>query len=120
MGNSISDSEIFVDCLCGTTAFGDRPDDERLPAAHIARGENTGDGTRIISLGGNIPASVERYAELLDHTQFDGACEPKREQHEIGLNHEFGSGERIECGRGAHAHRVELCYVTVCVAREFG
>ncbi len=54
--------------LGGAAAFGDGPDDERLAAAHVARGENAGNGTAVIPFRGDVAAGIELDAELLEHS----------------------------------------------------
>src|SRR5438309_3654527 len=76
----------FVDGTGTLAAFADRPDDERLTAPHIARGEDLGHrGAVVERVGANVAARVELYTGLLDHPGPAGAQKPRRQQDEISL-----------------------------------
>ncbi|ABA48089.1 hypothetical protein BURPS1710b_3715 [Burkholderia pseudomallei 1710b] len=85
--------QVRVDRARALAAFADRPDDERLAAAHVARGEHLVDRrvVRAIALGARarVAARVLRDAERLEHGR-GRLRETHREQHEVGLDLELG------------------------------
>src|SRR5882672_4570037 len=75
-------------------AFADRPHDERLPAAHVARGKNLGNRSDVaaFSIGRRlgVTARVLLDAERLEHGRHR-RNESHREKHEVGGQHRFRS-----------------------------
>ena len=92
----------------GFAAFGDGPDDQRLAAAHVAGGEDAGDGGHVVGVGSNVAAAVERHAQLLDGAVLRGSGEAHGEQDKVGVEGEFGAGDGREIGRRADADGVQL------------
>src|SRR5206468_6963639 len=73
-------------------AFANRPDDERLAAAHVTGGENLGHrGSIVIGVRLDVRARVAVDAELLEHSWANGTDEAHRQEHEIRLELEFAA-----------------------------
>src|SRR5580700_1937126 len=84
-------------------ALADRPDDERLAAAHVAGRENLVDRCPVaLGVGLDIAAPVERELERLDHAFVHRMDEARRKQHKVGRDLEFGARDRLELGIAAH------------------
>ena len=103
----------LVDRVRGLAAFADRPDHQRLAAAHVAGGEDLVErGLVVVGVGLDVAARVEREPERLDHALVHRMHEAHRQQHEIGLDLELGAGDRLELVVDAHAvqllHRAVL------------
>src|SRR6202008_4752584 len=78
-------------------AFADGPDDQRLAAAHVAAREDLGVAGLIPQgVREDVAALVQLEAEVLDHPLLHRAEEAHGEQHEIGLELELGTGDRLE------------------------
>src|SRR5471030_3522429 len=62
--------QSLVDRPRALPAFADRPDDERLTAAHVAGGEQLGNrGLVVLNVGGDVAARIERHARLLEQAR---------------------------------------------------
>ncbi len=89
--------EMDVHRARGLSALPDGPDDERLAAAAVARGEHAGlAGREIARISCNISARVQRNAEILEQRCRWRACEAHREQNEIGGNFERTAGDLLD------------------------
>src|SRR5438093_12173155 len=62
--------QVVVDAPGGVAAFGDRPDDERLAAAHISRREYARDTRHLVAVRLHVAASVQLDAELFERVAF--------------------------------------------------
>ena len=60
----------LVDPVGGLTAFGDGPDDQALPARHVARSEDLGIFVLLDSFDSHVLGPVEIDAKLLEQTPF--------------------------------------------------
>src|SRR6185437_7985864 len=81
-----------VDRMRALASLAYRPHDERLPAAHVAGGENLRHaGSVVVGIRLDVRARVAIDAELLDKTRVTGTREPHREQYEVGLHLEFAA-----------------------------
>ena len=79
----------------GLAAFADRPHHERLAAAHVAGCKHLRVGALISQdVGLDVAALVELEPERLDHAFVHGMHEAHRQQHQIGVELEFGAGDR--------------------------
>src|SRR5690606_22553052 len=86
----------FVDGPGGLAAFADRPDDEALPAAHVAAGEDVRLARGVASrAGGDIAASVQSDARAVEQTAALGAGEAHREQDQVGPQREFAAFDLV-------------------------
>src|SRR5690348_11378184 len=85
--------QISVDRMRALAPFADRPYNERLAAPHVAGSKDVWK-VRAVIVGArlHVRSRVALDAELLDDASFARSGEPHREQHEIGLDREFGAG----------------------------
>src|ERR1022692_538122 len=63
--------QVLVDVAGGVAAFGDGPDDQGLAAAHVAGGEDAGDGGHVVPAGDGghvVPAGVDVATEVELHS----------------------------------------------------
>ena len=85
--------KIGVHSIGAFSAFGNCPDDEALPAAHIARSEYLFDcgavrACVVAEICLHVAPRIELQAgffKLFNHAAFLRAQEPHGEQHQIGL-----------------------------------
>src|SRR5205814_280117 len=94
--------------------FADRPDDKRLPASHIACGENAGDAGHFLGVGGDIAAFVDCDAELVEHAISLGSEEAHCKQDKIGVQSEFRPGDFLHIAAFEFdADSVKLCDLAI-------
>src|SRR5690606_18850749 len=73
-------------------AFANRPDDQRLSAAHVAAGENLVLGSGVAQrIGVDVSAVGETYAGLVEHSGLLRAEETHRQEDQIGGEHELAA-----------------------------
>src|SRR4051794_25340344 len=92
-------AQVAIDSGSRFAPFGDRPDDQRLAAAHVARREDSRDARHVIRIRMDVPAEIELHAELLDESMLYGSREAHRKQHQIAIEREFGSRDGLELRR---------------------
>src|SRR5581483_8254398 len=57
--------EIEIDRARGLAAFGDRPNHERLTAAHVARSEDARHGRHLVLVSFDVAARIEFHSKLI-------------------------------------------------------
>src|SRR5207247_10361517 len=67
--------------------------DEGLAAGHVAGSEDAGNVRHFVGVSGDVTAFIDGDAELGEHPVAFGTEKSHREEHEIGINREFGSGD---------------------------
>ena len=74
-------------------AFADRPDHQRLAAAHVAAGEDLGRAGLVVgqSAALTLPRASSATPGLLHQARLARADEAHRQQHQIGLEGEFAA-----------------------------
>src|SRR6185312_6937085 len=91
--------QVFVNSTGGFSAFGDGPNDERLTTTHVARREDARDGGHVFFVGRDIATLIEVEAQVVHQTGANGSGKAHREEHEINVEFEFGSGNGLELRR---------------------
>src|SRR5690606_19468403 len=91
----------LVDGTCGLAAFADRPHNQRLAAPRVARDEQLVDAGAIVAIvrrdvgrAARVDDRLEPVAELRQHTRLHRAGKADRDEGEVRLDDEFGSGDR--------------------------
>jgi hypothetical protein len=92
-------AQVALDHARALAALVDRPDDERLPAARVARGEHPGDGG-LVDARVDVAAPVLRHAGLVEELLL-GVQEAHGQEHEVRLDLEVGARHRRERRLGA-------------------
>src|SRR5882757_6013596 len=100
--------QITIDANRSLSAFGNRPDYQRLATPHISGREYAGNRRHAIFVGRNIPARVERNSKLINHSAPHRADEAHRKQYQVGLHREFGAANRFEPRWRSHANGMQL------------
>src|SRR5690349_13569664 len=73
----------LIDGSRSFAAFVNRPDDQRLSAAEVARGEDAGATRHVVAVGFDVPAAVDFEAEIGNRSGFFRPDETHREQHKL-------------------------------------
>src|SRR6266849_7562269 len=110
-GNNRPDGQglqVFIDSGSGFAAFGDRPYDERLAAAHVAGGEDSGNRRHIVLVGGDVAAIVKLNSELLDHAVADGTEESHGDEDQVSVHRELGARDGLELRGRANPNGMKL------------
>src|SRR5687767_2878318 len=89
----------LIDPACRLAALADRPDDQRLPAAQIAGGEDARDASHVVLVRDDVAALVQLEPELADRAVLLGAEETEREEAEVAVQFEFRPGDFLELRR---------------------
>src|SRR5260370_22080141 len=86
-----------VDRPRAQATLADRPDHQRLAAAHVARRKHVrARGLIVGGVGADVAARVEIDAERLQQTLVYRMHETHREQYELRVEVELGAGHRLE------------------------
>src|SRR3984957_9694631 len=107
--------QVRIDTCRGFAPLGDGPYNERLPAAHIARGEDSGKRRHVVLIGGDVAAIVELNSELLDHSVPHGAEESHRDKDKIGIHGELAACNRFKLRGRANSYGMKLADIAVFV-----
>src|SRR5215212_4308651 len=87
---------MLVDRARRLAALANRPDDQRLAAAHIACHEDLACTRAIIPVvGEHVAPSVDRDLGLLDQPGPHRARKADRQEDEVGLEEELGAGNGL-------------------------
>src|SRR5262249_31511828 len=97
--------ELAVDSRRATAALVERPDDQRVAAAGVARGEDAGDA-RLVAACLHVAALVALDAELLEERELR-AEKAHREQDELGGAGLLGALDRCERRDAGVLHPVD-------------
>ena len=101
----------------GLSAFGNRPDHERLSTPHIARRKYSRNRRHIVFVGGNIAAMVELHSQLFDYPLAYRPKETHGDQHKVSIHGEFGPSHRFKLRGRANPYSVKLFDVAAVIAR---
>ncbi len=112
--------QVFVNAARRLAAFRDCPYNQRLAAAHIAGGEDTGNRGHVIRVGFDVAPPIELHAQRFDHPILDGAKEAHGDQHEIRVECEISPGNGFKLGGRPNPNRVQLFHVAMFVAGKLG
>ena len=110
-------SQIAINSFRCLPPLGDRPDHQRLSAPHVARREHARNARHVVASAATLPRPSSQR-RLLDHAVLHRPREAHRQQHQIGVQREFRSGDRLELRRRTHSQRMQLLHIAVLVAGE--
>src|SRR6478609_6317608 len=88
-------------------ALGDRPDDQALPATHVAGDEDAGDVGHVPRVAGDVAALVVVQPELFQPGALLRADEAHRQEHVVGEQLVLGARHLLEPAVD-HLHAVDL------------
>src|SRR6266571_732507 len=112
--------QVIVDAARGSTAFRDRPDHQRLAAAHIAGGEDARYRSHAVVVCSDVTASVQLYSELFDHPFPHRPGKAHGEEYKVSIQNEFRTWDRVEFGRRPDLDSVQSLHATTFVAGKLG
>ena len=73
--------------------FADGPDDQALPAAHVACGEDSGDAGHVVLVHLYVAARIKLEPELPDRAIMLGADKAQRQEAKVAVELEFAAGD---------------------------
>ena len=100
----VASLQKLIDGAGANAPLPNRPDDERLAAAHVAGGKHLSQrGLVIGGVGPHVAALVEIDAKRLEQALMHRMDKAHRQQHELGFQLELGAGQRLEALVDLHA-----------------
>ena len=99
-----------VDAAGGAAAFGDRPDDQRLAALHVAGGEHAGHARHPVLVAPHVAALGHLHAELIEHAR----C--VRAENPIASRTRSAFSSNSLPGTGSNDIRPSLFTISTCTA----
>ena len=83
--------QIRINSRSGFAPFGNRPDNERLAATHVACAEDARDRRHVVFISRDIAAWIKNDTKLIEHSFANWSEETHGEKHEVGLHRKFAS-----------------------------